>query len=822
VRHTKIKAILAVWGCFLLFYLPVGLRAQAINISDPNVGAGSGWIPLIISGVQNDYIADTNVGNGATALDIVGDATNPAVYYQFNSDATQIAVRMRVNTCDGPANAPRFNEFAYIGIDANYNGTIDFFIGAYNPTGTGGRLGIYLADPAAFNTGPGVTGISQWPTATFSPVAGVNYSMITAPGSNFSGNADYFITFVFNVADITTVITGITKENVTFTAATPITFIAGTSTQDLTLYGDVNGIDNLNGPYPSWWPVLFPHPVSVDRTSWSVVTFDKNGGDVEPFPQATPVKTGTGITQFPTRNPIKRNGWHFVGWSNIPNDGVPMTNPFVSGTIINADKTVYAIWEYTGVDEQLPEHVVHFDPSGGSWSGGAITYQHELSQDGSIKIMPQNPSPPAVNPGGNLIWIFGGWVTDSKVYNGLQGQTANMPNVVVVSGNVIGVGPIHYFLSSQLVTDLAKVNQNHGTSTVEPEYTVYALWLAIDRNITIRLSFYDNVPNDSVNPPVTAPPGTLVYVGSVGNSNNPAFSPAPITRQGFIFRGWDTNPNALPDAGGPTRYLDPLDPTKTITAWQAAQFTTPMNFYAIWDAKSYALQFQPNTVDYYLKPLVGAPSGTFGYVACPVDADGIKYPAFPAPPTLSTYKFIGWNTQMDGNGYFVDSTGIGTTISAGELVKFNLMTPLGDSVTLVNGARAYLNGFTTLYALWERTGGPVNTIVTFDAMGGTYNEGTPYYAPGDVARAHQLLDVPATDGYLSYLPAPVWQSGSGGTAPFVFAGWSFSNSPTRTVANIYPWISDSRFMVNGVTLYAVWEIARHNIIINHHLTMKLE
>jgi len=812
--NTRIKktTTFLVFGLLLIIFFPSGLKA--IDISNPDVGPGSGWIALPVYDIEGD----TRIGDGTSSIDIVGNNTYPSVFYQFLSNGDSIAVRIRVNNCDGPAGTPEFHSFAFIGIDANLNGTVDFFIGVYDPSGIG-RLGIYLADPLANNNITGRTGITD-PVATFQPLDGVNYSFIMAPGSNFSGNPDYFISFKFCVADVSTAIAGLTKEHVSFSKEIPFTFISGTSTQDSFKYGDTNGLDDIYGPFLPWTD-LFQHPLSTDGSTWYIVNFDKNGGDVNAYLPTSAIKAGNAITisQFPIRNPIKRNGWHFEGWSNIPNDVAPtLTDPFLPGAIINSNKTVYATWIYTGIDENLEEHIVHFDPTGGNltapiltvtWPTPPTNFRDVLSDDGCIKDMPPTPSFPTQSAGGGSSWVFGGWVTDSKVYPGLTGQLTGLRNVIDIRGSSPfgSANTINYFLSSQWVTELTKAYQSHSG---EQEYSVYALWLSKGNNVSITLSFYDNIyPKPP--PGASGSPGDLVYTASISTNNSPFFAPSPISRQGFIFRGWDTNPNALPNTGGPTRYLDPLGSgvVNTPEQWlnsSGAKFTSNTNFYAVWEAGHYALQFLPNTVDYVLDPLIGIPSGTFGYVLCPYIPNTINYPnPFPAPPTLAGYFFVGWNTLPDGSGFFVDEFGAGATINAGQPVKYSLMTRMNTNVTLIDGTNLYLDGYTTLYALWERDPNAViNTIVTFDAMGGQHNMGSPYYLSGDLN--HHLLDVPAKDGYLLYLPTPVWPNIDDGSPLQIFSGWSFSNAPDRTVANpaIKSYISDPRLLDVNVTLYAVW------------------
>jgi len=817
----------------LILQFSCALRAAvSIDITSPNVGPGSGWVNYFPLSGQYDYVGDTYVGDGKTSIDIVGDATFPASYIQFNDDGSEIAVRIRVNACDTDSivAGDLFKRFAYIGIDASCTGTIDFFIGAYNPTGAvdAGWLGIYPAHPDALNTADGLTGITD-PVARFTPIAGVNYSfMQTQDGSNFSDNPDYFITFKFKVADITNAIAGYTKENVIFTPQTAFTFIAGTASVDNFLTGDVSGVNEVKGPFPPWVKV-YGKPISADGTSWSCVIFDSNGGEIGANPSQIPVKTGTSIQTFP-EVPAKRNGYKFVGWSRSSLDGDPMANPFVLGTQITRDITVYATW-IPDPEGYYPfsEDTVHFDPSGGSWAGG-VTFYHKITVDGSIRTLPPIPNPPS-DPTlikNNEKWVFGGWVTGYKTYiNYVGGAPTPMPgnNIIEYSGTVNINDQIQYFCWPQLVSNgVNKIYQPHDGLT---EYTVYALWMQIPRTgqQPPEIDFYDNIYDNSGQTSFPPQYGMLLYTAFGSTNQKPAFAPLPVTRQGYTFQGWDTRPD-----GTGTRYLNPYSTTATTTAWLATQFpnNTTTNLYAIWKADNYAMLFLPNNIDYGLNPLVGTPSpeSDFGYVMCPVTTFGITYPNYPSPnPSLYGYTFMGWNTEPKGTGFGVDPY-----IRAGDLIRFSLFSP-PDSTVIINGDTVH--HVLKMYAQWQVDSEvpPITARVTFDAMGGNHNTylspTNPYYLPGDeITQAHQLLDLTATNGFLPFVPIVEWRKNifPDGEPYYVFEGWSFDNTPNRTVADppVVNWRSDPRFMNGDITVYAVWKKNYYqNIIVNRHLIQRI-
>ena len=153
---------------------------KAIDITNPDCGD---WTPIYPANGQHDPAGDTRAGGGKGSQDIVGNgelhgSAASAVYMQSNAD--EIAIRIRVGGVDGGTNVNNyeFKNFAYIGVDADLDGRIDFFMGVYNPSGSG-RLAIYGADPTALNAGPSSTGITK-AIAAFQPVRGVNYSILPA------------------------------------------------------------------------------------------------------------------------------------------------------------------------------------------------------------------------------------------------------------------------------------------------------------------------------------------------------------------------------------------------------------------------------------------------------------------------------------------------------------------------------------------------------------------------------------------------------------------------------------------------------------------
>jgi len=745
-KRKLLPWFLAVLLCLsVLSGLLIARAATGIDVNDPDVGPSSGWQVYNPMNGDFDTVEDPRTGNGSTSRDIVGDATYPAVYIQFYEDGenSEIAVRVRVNNCDGTASNPLFRNFVFIGVDANLNGTIDFFIGCYDPSGNG-RLGVYLADPSAANDGPNTTSITK-PVLAQPPVQGVNYSMIPVEdGSFFSGDTDYFITFKFKLEDVRGAILGKTKEAVDFTPDTPFTFFTGTSTQDNAFNSDINGIDDQNPPPKgSTWTdigVLTP-PVSVAGIEWVTVTFDRNTGDRDASPTQMTVEEGTSTGSLPI--PPRKAGHYFIGWNT---EASGTGDRFYANTVVTEDITVYAMW--TTDPPADPPETVHFDANGGSWSG--TTEDHRDSIDGMVGVSNMPPAPTTTPTVQGSTVVFGGWTTEK--YNILTLNTSN--------------GEIDILTWNRMVSELTKVQYDHGE-----EYTVYALWLAVANTNSAKADFYDNW-----NP---SPPGSLLYSIYAHSSGQLGYVPKHPTREGYVFVGWATNPQGtgtIYDAPGGANPLSAVSLDNKLSGWNNS--TKTATFYAQWVPAKYAIQFNPNTADTLGRPLAGDPTG----VPVPQLCASSLYVVPSGDPVLPGYTFLGWNTQPDGYGIYIQDS---------DPLRYRLMVDITSSdppeLQVISGQA--ITSYTPVYAIWERDPIPPVTV-HFNPMGGAFPNGST-----------AILDVPADDGSLDYYPAPPeWRDGEGNIL-YTFLGWSYDSGIGRQVnANLFTDVFDQE-----VTLYAVWE-----------------
>jgi hypothetical protein len=256
-------------------------------------GPTTDWIPITYPTLIPDFYDDEQTGD--TEADVVGNASRPALYMQFDDGGTpgdltdgNIAFRLRLGAQRSP---PGFSRFAAVGMDADLDGALDLFIGVDNQ-GSSDHIEIYHAGSGA-NTSPDTTTIVCHPnpspppscldTYSYTPtVSNYDWSPVDAtiePGeSNFDldadGNTDYFLSWLVPFNDIVTLLSG-APHFISIDENSPVQYVAGTSTQDNALNQDLGGPDGgtdssltwdelgaLSDPYTPTG-VLAPEPASA-------------------------------------------------------------------------------------------------------------------------------------------------------------------------------------------------------------------------------------------------------------------------------------------------------------------------------------------------------------------------------------------------------------------------------------------------------------------------------------------------------------------------------------------------------------------------------
>lgn len=603
-----------------------GFSNQIQALDSWSIDSDQDWQVVYAVNNQNDALQDQQTGSGSVSQDIVGDGSAPSTYMHLSD--TELAFRIRVSNNNGGTGASdyEFKNFAFVGIDGDVNGSIDFFLGAYNPSGSNGRIGIYGSASGYANDGPSTTGISGKPIIAFEPVRGVNYA-ITDAGGSFNGDSDYFISFSFDMADIQS---AFATKGINFTSSSPFTFITGTAAQDNSFNQDINGMDGDGWSSGQTWQSLGTYaPItSVDGTAtFYQINFDKNTGDTEASP-ATKVISASGGTDYvgtlPSVLPNKR-GMFFQEW-NTAVDGTGQK--ITSTTQVTSDMTAYAIWS----DQQT--YTVTFQTDGGTWDGGGSQDITVATFDGSVGD--NMPAPPTLigdffegwQISGTSTWFSSATPVTSNItviasWNSKETKTANFysDNALLVtlysngqSNNFNGTIPVIKKTGYQL----DGWDYDDGSSPLSRENDIvgagnyYAVWSAASYTV----SFDDNVSDGTV----SNMPSSVNGAGKFGDF---ATIITPV-RDGYKFVEW----NKLGDAAGEPLYTSTL-------------ISESVTFYAIWEP---IINVTFNANGGQMEALGGGLTTT---QVIHKTGDHLDYD--PQPAYQDNYTFLGWGTSANAS-----------------------------------------------------------------------------------------------------------------------------------------------------------------------------
>jgi len=583
-----------------------------------SIAGNTDWTVVYAENDQNDYLQDQQTGSNSVSQDIVGDATYPAVYMHMDSET--VAIRVRVSNNNGGTSDQdyAFKNFVFVGIDADCNGSIDFFLGAYNPSGSNGRIGIYSSDPGALNVGPSTTGIAGKPLLSFQPVRDENYAITaTGDGSTFNSDADYFVSFSFSVNDIAQALAGTAYQS--FSASTAFRFITGTASQDNSFNQDISGMDKNGWSSGRTWNSLnvFSKIMSADGTAaYYSVIFDKNTGDTEANPSVKAVTAGAVLGSLPV-SPTKR-GMYFQEWNtSADGTGTKVTSAYV----VSADQTVYAIWSDKAVN------TVTFFPNGGNFSG-STTEITVATFDGMVgDNMPPNPTytnkyfmgwNTASNGSGNFVNSTTEITSNTSVY-AIWSQSAN--KIAIFYNNVDAFGGTEI---TRVYSNGNSNNFNGSLPTINRTGYVFGGWFLNDMTCA-GTAVTDIGAQGNYYAKWTPAVYQVTFDGNAsGVSNLPASftvsdglfgqMPASPLLDGYTFIEWNRLANGTGEAIYPSSVI-----------------TSNTTVYAIWKtAKSVAFDSNGGTTEVQTIPAV---DGLLAYL--------------PQPPERDGYTFLGWGTQTD-------------------------------------------------------------------------------------------------------------------------------------------------------------------------------
>lgn len=777
----------------------IGLSALSLNgfnvYADASNWAIEGeqdWIRAYPSNFQNDYLQDQQTGSGSVSQDIVGDATYPSVYRYVADD--EIAFRVRVSNINGGTSLEGydFKNFVFAGLDVDLDGSVDFFLGTYNPSGSNGRIAIYSSATGYLNLGPSTTGISGKPLAAFEPVRNVNYAITgVTDGSNFNGDSDYFVSFKIDLETLVSTL----QENgfANFTTSSPFAFMTGTAAQDNSFNQDINGMDGSGWSSGKTWTSLgvFSDIVSLDGTAnYCKVIFDKNTGDTDASPAIKAVLANTSLTILPT-SPTKR-GMYFMGWNTRP-DG--SGDKVTAATVINGDTTVYATWSDKATS------VVTFDANGGT-IGGTLTSVDVATIDGIVgDNMPADPI--------NSKRYFMGWNTQAdgkgtyfnsttlvesnlRVYAQWANNTAKVAefydnhdgtggNLVAkiysngnsnnFNGNLPVITRLGYTFEGWYLNDVTGTTGKIADISAPGKY--YAKWapasylLTFDGNgsgvtnvpspKTITGGYFGVLLEEPTRPGFQfvewnrSPDGTgeALVATSIITQNTTAYAIwKPVTTITFDVNGGSTANQEILAVDGVLEYL-PQPPERanySFAGWGTSQNANePASLMDVSGyTRLYAIWIQVSEVTFDLNSGIWQGGASEDKIIATSNGNVLYVPN---DPIKTDYEFSGWNTRYDGTG---------------------------DEFTLAYA----VTGDMTVYAQWK----PLKALyeVDFQTNGGS---------PVDMIQAFRIDTEPATtkNGY-------------------EFSGW-YSDATLSAISQV----SFPLEVTSDMTLYAKWTPLDYNI-----------
>jgi len=544
------------------------------------------------------------------------------------------------------------------------------------------------------------------------------------------------------------------------------------------------------------------------------VTFDGNGG--VPANQIVDVEAGVAIGADKMGVSPTRTDYSFTGWNTIRNG---TGTEFTENSVVDVSIKVYAQWyppipyctvtfdsNYAGSvdqeviveqdcavgDEEMPE-----DPerNGYTFEGWNTSADGQGTPFTSSTLVPEDIRVYAQWAGGPVTTYYtvtfdsqGGEPDDEtrEVAEGTAIGAANMPDDPELDG---------YEFAGWFTEPDGEGDEFTGATLVNDDITVYALWEEAETHVycTVTFEFQD----DGATAPQTRKVLEGAAVGSANMPGAPSFS-------GYIFAGWNTEPDGAGDEFTATTRVD-----EDITVY--AQWTEDPDP----TVTKYTVTFRLNDT-------------TTASILREVEEDTALGTAMPANPTRSGYTFYEWNTEQNGGGdeftsttivtthitvyaqwdeddalYTVTFNGNGGTLSGSATRQVTPNTALGSGMPnnpsrtgyTFNGWNTALNGsgssFTantlvtrdiTVYAQWTQDEvGPTYYTVTFDGNGGSPTSQTRTVARGSSVGAGNMPSNMARTGY-------------------TFAGWNTRQDGTGTE------FTGTTTVTSSIIVYARWNV----------------
>lgn len=209
-----------------------------------------------------DYLDDQQTG--LPESDIVGRGTDYGLFVTHNDNGPASATdgtfgfRIRLDAAGGNGKETKYTRAAWLGIDADFNDTIDVFIGV-NMSGSKAVLGIF-APGEGRNKSPNSTSVDTRAAYKTYEIDESNYDYravdyLTDGGTTNDLNPgkksepDYYLSVLVDFGDI---VSFLAERKISITDQSPMRFVSATSTQGNKLNQDIGGIRGGENADISW------------------------------------------------------------------------------------------------------------------------------------------------------------------------------------------------------------------------------------------------------------------------------------------------------------------------------------------------------------------------------------------------------------------------------------------------------------------------------------------------------------------------------------------------------------------------------------------
>ena len=498
------------------------------------------------------------------------------------------------------------------------------------------------------------------------------------------------------------------------------------------------------------------------------ITFDANGGSVEPSSKLVTYNLTYGTLPTPTRT-----GYTFTGWYSAPSGGYYVTKDTI--VTVTEDQTLFARWAAN-------TYTVTLDPNEGSvttktknvtydstygtlpiptrsgyefegWytskSGGSkITSGNKVSitenqtlyahwtesagvEESSITYTVSLNNQNATSAGTSTLYVkYGSGIYLSSNYSYKMSPSYNYIDIPTKTGYSFG----GYYTETggngtQMINADGSITSNFASTNSTSNITLYAKWTANTYTVTLDAN------GGNVSPTIK----NVTYNSKYGSLPTP-------TRTGYEFNGWYTS-----ESGG-----------TNITSSSKVSITQNQTLYAYWTAVEYQITLNNQSATSAGTSTLYVKYGSGIYLD-----SGYSYKMSPNYnnidlPTKTGYIFGGYYTETDGNGtQMITSTGFKTS-------NFASINSTSDI---------------TLYAKWTAA----TYTVTFDANGGSVD--TPS-KPVTYSMTYGNLPVPTRTDY-------------------VFSGWYTDKTNGTKISE-----GSKVTITANQTLYAHWTDGTYNVTLN--------